>query len=42
MADVDAKRVFNTIRTQYSLHGRENDFRDIQKQVALKRIHHEE
>jgi DNA-binding response OmpR family regulator len=42
MLDVDAKKVFGTIRTQYALHGRENDFREIQKQVALKRIHHEE
>jgi len=42
MGDVDAKKVFGTIRTQYALHGRENDFREIQKQVALKRIHHDE
>jgi hypothetical protein len=42
MLDVDAKKVFGTIRTQYALHGRENDFREIQKQVALKRIHHDE
>lgn len=34
MLDVDAKKVFGTIRTQYALHGRENDFREIQKQVA--------
>lgn len=41
MAGPDSKLVFNTLRTQYSLHGREMDFRNIQKQVALKRIHHE-
>ncbi len=42
MAGHDAKKVFGTIRAQYSLYGREMDFREIQKQVALKRIHHEE
>lgn len=42
MAGLEAKRVFGTIRTQYALHGREKDFREIQKQVALKRIHHDE
>ncbi|MBS1141121.1 MAG: Response regulator receiver:Tetratricopeptide 4 [Proteobacteria bacterium] len=42
MAGLDAKKVFGMIRTQYALHGREKDFREIQKQVALKRIHHEE
>jgi DNA-binding response OmpR family regulator len=42
MASLEAKKVFGTIRTQYALHGREKDFREIQKQVALKRIHHEE
>ena len=42
MAGPDAKKVFSAIRTQYALHGREMDFREIQKRVALKRIHHEE
>lgn len=42
MAGPDAKKVFNVIRNQYALHGREKDFREIQKQVALKRIHQDE
>ncbi|UCV28684.1 response regulator [Ferribacterium limneticum] len=42
MTSPDAKKVFGTIRKQYALQGREQDFREIQKQVALKRIHHEE
>ncbi|MBS1142684.1 MAG: response regulator [Proteobacteria bacterium] len=42
MAGPDAKKVFSTLRAQYSLHGREKDLREIQRQVALKRIHHEE
>lgn len=42
MAGIEARKVFGAIRTQYALHGRETDFREIQKQVALKRIHHEE
>ena len=42
MLDTDARKVFGTIRTQYALYGRENDFREIQRQVALKRIHHDE
>ena len=42
MASPDAKKVFAAIRKHYALHGREKDFRDIQKQVALKRIHQEE
>ncbi len=42
MAGTEAKKVFGAIRTQYALHGREKDFREIQKQVALKRIHHDE
>ena len=40
MASDEAKKVFSSIRTQYALHGREKDFREIQKQVALKRIQH--
>lgn len=39
MGSADAKKVFGALRTQYALHGRDKDFRDIQKQVALKRIH---
>uniref|UniRef100_Q47JS7 Response regulator receiver:Tetratricopeptide TPR_4 n=1 Tax=Dechloromonas aromatica (strain RCB) TaxID=159087 RepID=Q47JS7_DECAR len=42
MAGIEAKKVFGAIRKQYALYGRETDFREIQKQVALKRIHHEE
>lgn len=42
MAGAEAKKVFSLIRAQYALHGREMDFREIQKQVALKRIHHDE
>jgi DNA-binding response OmpR family regulator len=42
MAGPDAKKVFNTLRAQYSLHGREKDLREIQRQVALMRIKHEE
>ena len=42
MASADAKKVFATLRAQYSLHGREKDLREIQRQVALKRIKHEE
>jgi CheY-like chemotaxis protein/Tfp pilus assembly protein PilF len=42
IAGHDAKKFFSTIRTQYALNGREKDFREIQKQVALKLIHHEE
>jgi DNA-binding response OmpR family regulator len=42
MADKDSKKIFNSVRSQYALHGREADFRDIQKQVALQRIHHDE
>ena len=39
MSGSDAKKVFGALRTQYALHGREMDFRNIQKQVALRRIH---
>lgn len=42
MADRDAKKVFNAVRAQYALHGREVDFRDIQRQVAMQRIHHDD
>lgn len=42
MAGEDAKKTFSSIRKLYALHGREQDFRGIQKQVALKRIHHDE
>lgn len=42
MADKDSKKIFNNLRAQYALHGRETDFRDIQRQVALQRIHHDE
>jgi len=39
MSGSDAKKVFGKLRTQYALYGREMDFRNIQKQVALRRIH---
>jgi len=42
MAGADAKKVFATLRAQYALHGREKDLREIQRQVALQRIKHEE
>jgi DNA-binding response OmpR family regulator len=42
MADRDAKKIFNSVRSQYALHGREADFRNIQRQVALQRIQHDE
>ncbi len=42
MAGPEAKKTFSSIRKQYALHGREKDIREIQKQVALKRIRHEE
>ncbi len=41
MAGSDAKMVFAVVRKGYALHGREADLRDIQRQVALQRIHHE-
>lgn len=41
MRSPDAKKLFGAMRGLYSRHGREMDFRDIQRQVALKRIHHE-
>lgn len=41
MSGSDAKKVFGALRTQYALNGREMDFRNIQKQVALRRIHQE-
>ena len=37
----EAKKSFGAMRKQYALHGREGDFRNIQKQVALKRIKHD-
>lgn len=42
MRSTDTKKLFSAMRGLYSRHGREMDFRDIQRQVALKRIHHEE
>ena len=41
MAGEEAKKVFGSIRKFYALYGREMDFRELQKQVALQRIHHE-
>jgi DNA-binding LytR/AlgR family response regulator len=38
----DAKKVFASMRGQYALYGREVDFREIQRQAALQRIHHHE
>lgn len=40
LASSEVKRIFNALRKQYALHGREVDFRNIQKDVALRRIHH--
>lgn len=40
MSGPEAKKAFSSIRKQYALYGREMDFREIQKQVAMKRIHH--
>ncbi len=37
----EAKKSFGAMRKQYALHGREQDFRNIQKRVALKRIQHD-
>lgn len=37
----DAKKTFGSTRKLYSLHGREMDFRNIQKQAALTRIKHD-
>lgn len=41
MASADAKKLFGTVRGLYALHGREVDFRNIQREVALQRIQHE-
>ena len=41
MAGEEAKKVFSSVRTLYALHGREGDFREIQRQVAMQRIHHD-
>ncbi|WP_412478596.1 response regulator [Azonexus sp. IMCC34839] len=41
MAGEEAKKVFGSIRKFYALYGREVDFRELQKQVALQRIHHD-
>lgn len=42
MLGTDAKKMFGTMRGLYARHGREVDFREIQRGVAMKRIHHEE
>jgi DNA-binding response OmpR family regulator len=42
MSGDDAKRVFGTVRKLYALQGREPDFREIQRQVALQRIQNDE
>ncbi len=42
MTGPDAKKVFGKLRAQYALHGREMDLREIQRQVAFKRIKQEE
>lgn len=38
MASAEAKKLFGTVRNLYALHGREVDFRNIQRAVALQRI----
>lgn len=42
MSGEDAKKVFGAVRKLYALQGREPDFREIQRQVALQRIHHDD
>jgi len=42
MAGSEAKKAFSSLRSQYALFGREMEFREIQRQVALKRIHHDD
>jgi predicted Zn-dependent protease len=42
MSGEDAKKVFGTVRKLYALRGRESDFREIQRRVALQRIHHDD
>jgi DNA-binding response OmpR family regulator len=42
MSGEDAKKVFGAVRKLYALQGREPDFREIQRQVAMQRIHHDE
>lgn len=39
MAGEEAKKTFGSSRALYSLYGREGDFRDLQKSVAMRRIH---
>lgn len=41
MQGSDAKKMFNAMRGLYARQGREVDFRNLQREVALKRIHHE-
>lgn len=41
MEGPEAKKSFGSTRKLYGLHGREADFRNLQKQVALKRIKHD-
>ena len=41
-AGEEAKKVFSTVRKLYALHGRDADLREIQRQVALLRIHHDD
>lgn len=41
MAGTEAKKLFGTMRSLYALNGREVDFRNIQRTVALQRIHHD-
>lgn len=38
----DAKKVFGAVRKLYAVHSREPDFREMQRQVALQRIQHDE
>ncbi|MBS1160462.1 MAG: Response regulator receiver:Tetratricopeptide 4 [Proteobacteria bacterium] len=42
LAGSDAKKLFATMRSLYALHGREVDFRNLQREIALQRIHHAE
>lgn len=42
MSGDEAKKMFSSLRKLYSQYGRDADFREIQRQAALLRIHHEE
>lgn len=41
MAGGDAKKIFGAVRKLYAVQQREAEFRELQREVALQRIHHE-